>query len=122
MDAYVTERGRGEYECKSIGIRDGTGTRTDVLLTKLNGEGHKVLGEQGFHGEYILFTVLRPGEMVTDYDYYRLKISAAGVVGNQKAQDLLSAVHSYKVSWDELEDGKVYDPVEVVDMTREADD
>lgn len=86
-----------------------------IMITCFNSNGHKVLEEYGWRGNYFMFANVDPGAMEMSNDPMRLTFTTS------ELRDFLMNIKISRIPFHSIEDGGLYGPEDAVDMLQLGD-
>lgn len=97
-----------KYRSKVVRLT-AKGGRYDLLITLMETEASQILGENGYDGSHVMFTLLSSGIPKADYDFRRMDVRFPSMVRMFLA-DLMKAPRK---RFETLEDDGIYDEEEM---------
>ncbi len=99
------------YEVKTVEVRDKADAYT-VMMVKFDGDKSGILSNKGFRSDYVVFTVMRAGNLYSTYDPYQLGLEFNLDLLESFAVGIRAGVEDYdvgRIDWEGVDEGEIID-------------
>lgn len=99
------------YEVKTVQILDKADAYT-VMMVKFGVDKSGILSNKGFRGDYVVFTVMRAGNLYSTYDPYQLGLEFNLDLLESFAVGIRAGVQGYdegRIDWEDVDEGEIID-------------
>jgi hypothetical protein len=97
-------------DTKVVKVEDGRGTSNALMMTYFDGAEEKILHDEGYRGEYIMFTIFAGPNVMSGYKARKIVRENAELNSNQGVGALIIAIKSNKELFANFDDGGTIGP------------